>query len=238
MTNMINKILWGLRLLTFYGCNLISAMFFFVLAAIFLPLPLPYRFKYKILQSWSLFFIFSAKKICGLRYQVTGIKNIPSTAAVVLSNHQSTWEAIFMQVLLPTQCWVLKRELLLIPFFGWALALLKPIAINRKNSNAAKQLLKQGAKRLRDGIFVIIFPEGTRVQVGACKPFKRSGAALAKEAGVDILPIAHNAGKLWPRGLWITKPGTIKVVIGKPIRSAAHSVAELTTWINDTKASL
>ena len=148
-----------------------------------------------------------------------------------------------MQVLLPPQTWVLKKELLYIPFFGWALALIKPIAINRKDKlSALKQLIKQGSARLKENISILIFPEGTRVSIGKTKPFSRSGAALAIETSTNILPIAHNAGKFWPRGPWIKSPGTVQIIIGKEISVKNNSSSTLTKeiegWINNTKKKI
>ena len=235
---MIAKIIWPLRVVLFYIFMIFITIFF--ASTGFLLFPLPQNIKYKYITTWSKIFIFLAKHICGLKYKVTGKNNIPKESAVVMSNHQSTWDAIAMQVILPQQCWVLKKELLYIPFFGWSLAMLSPIAIDRKKRNSIKQLIKQGKEKLKQNIFIVIFPEGTRVDASKTKSFSRSGAALAVAANKPILPIAHNAGKFWPRGIWIKKPGVIKIKIGEIVNTKVENTSKITTniekWINDNKS--
>jgi len=210
------QILWQLRRIIFYTLLGIITVFF-ALSGLFTVL-LPFLWRYWYITRWSYCTIWLAKNICGLKYKITGIENFPQNKAfIVLSNHQSAWETIFMQILLPPQSWVLKKELLFIPFFGWGLALLKPIAINRKDFFSAKSILKQGVNKLQQGMCVLIFPEGTRALPGANLKFKKTGAELAIQAQAPIIPIAHNAGRFWPRGPWINKPGTIEVIIGAPI---------------------
>lgn len=203
---------------------------------------MPYKVRYRIITAWSYFFIFWARVTCGLRYKVTGRKNLPKQNAIIFSNHQSMWETIFMQVLLPYQAWVLKKELLSIPVFGWGLALIEPIAINRKSMNSVKELIRQGKKCLQKGRWVVIFPEGTRVAPGKDHRFSRSGAALAEATHYPIVPIAHNAGLFWPRGFLIKKSGTIQVKIGPIIHSKGKSAAEINKeaelWIKKTALDL
>lgn len=199
---------------------------------------LPYSMRYFLITRWSHFFILWAKITCGLRYQIHGFENLPKTPSIVLSNHQSMWETIFMQVLLPPQTWVLKQQLLSIPFFGWGLKRLKPIAINRTDPRSIHQLLHQGKKRLSTGIWVVLFPEGTRVAAGVHHRFSQSGAYLSQETLCAIVPIAHNAGMFWPKGYWIKKPGTIQWIIGPAIsplnktREELHHASE--HWIRET----
>ncbi|PCI39035.1 MAG: 1-acyl-sn-glycerol-3-phosphate acyltransferase [Thiotrichales bacterium] len=229
-----------LRNILFY-LLLIPTTIFFALTSM-LTLFTSRKISYWYITRWSHLLIFYAKICCGLQYKVTGVTNLPKIATIVLSNHQSTWDAIFMQVLLPPQCWILKRELLQIPFFGWGLALLQPIAINRQAFNAIKILITQAGMRLQQGRWIVLFPEGTRVPYAKNKRFARGGAKLAIATNTAIIPIAHNAGKFWPRGLWITQSGIIEVVIGKPINPQNNSADELTKqveiWINNTKNSL
>ena len=231
---------WFLRLFVFY-LGLIPVT---ILIATFgwLCAPLPAIWCYKIITSWSHFFIWWAKLICGLKYKVTGKRNIPHTPFVVLCNHQSMWETIFMQVLLPPQSSVLKRELLLIPFFGWGLALIKPIAVSRNKLSDIKLILEQGLARIKDGRCIIFYPEGTRMSPGKQHRYSRTGAALAIAANVPVLPIAHNSGNFWPRGPWIKRPGTIEIHIGKPIVIGKHEASEITTsaqeWINEKKLQM
>ncbi len=203
---------------------------------------LPFKVRYYLITRWSHFFIFWAKVTCGLKYQVANIEKLPKQNAIVFSNHQSMWETIFMQVLLPEQAWILKKELLRIPFFGWGLAMLQPIAINRQDFNSVKALIKQGKKLLEKGRWVIIFPEGTRVAPNVIHRYSRSGAALAEATGYPIVPIAHNAGLLWPRGFWIKKSGTIQMVIGPTIDPKDKSATEINTiaesWIRSKMLEL
>ena len=160
---------------------------------------------------------------------VTGKENIPSGACVVLSNHQSTWEAFYMQWFFQPANFILKRELLWIPFFGWALFLMQPIAIKRSRpSSAIRYVLKQGTKRLQAGNRIVIYPEGTRVREGQLGEFKTSGAALAQQAQVPVLPVSHNSGDHWKRSSFLKFPGTIHLQIGPAIDSEAFSAREIT----------
>lgn len=203
----------------------------------------PYRIRYHFITQWSHFVIWWAKTLCGIEYVIQGKENLPQTPAIVLCKHQSAWETLFLQTLLPPQTWVLKKQLLMIPFFGWALALLEPIAIDRtKAGSALKQLIEQGKKRLSQGRWVVIFPEGTRTEVGKAGKYSRSGPLLAKETGNLVVPIAHNAGVFWPRNSFIKKPGTIQVVIGESIDPALFSADEIhqktQEWIENTMKTL
>lgn len=231
-------ILWTLRLCIFYAGIIPATILISTLG--WLCAPLPSICCYYIITSWSRFFIFWAKTTCGLKYQVNGKENIPSEPCVILCNHQSTWETIFMQVLLPPQSWVLKRELLYIPFFGWGLALIKPIAINRKSRSAVTDTLTKGEQRLKQGRYLIFYPEGTRLKPGEQKRYSRTGAAVAIAAKVPVLPIAHNAGNFWPRGPIIQQPGTITISIGKPIDANDPSTItdQAKAWIDSTKAAM
>jgi 1-acyl-sn-glycerol-3-phosphate acyltransferase len=213
------------RNLLFY-LGLTSATILFASLGCFVFL-FPFKIRYYLITRWSHFFIFWAKVCCGLKYSVAGSENLPTQNAIVLSNHQSMWETIFMQILLPEQSWVLKKELFYIPVFGWGLALLEPIAINRKASDSIKVLIRQGKERLEKNRWVVIFPEGTRVAPTAIRRYSRSGAALAEATGFPIVPIAHNAGHFWPKGFFIKKPGTIKVVIGPNIDPKGKTITEI-----------
>jgi 1-acyl-sn-glycerol-3-phosphate acyltransferase len=173
---------------------------------------------------------------CGIHYRIQGLENLTSRPCVVVSNHQSSWETIFLATLFPQVCILLKKELLSIPFFGWALRLLRPIAIARDNPRAAlKQLVEQGAARLGQGNSVLVFPEGTRVERGQAIRFTRGAAQLAIRGGADILCVAHDAGKCWPGRRLIKFPGTINVAISPPLPSAGADAAALTreaqSWI-------
>lgn len=214
-----------IRNLFFYLGLIPITILFTILGLLFFFLP--YQQRYYLITRWSHFFIFWAKVIGGLNYSVEGIKNLPTQTAIVFSNHQSMWETIFMQLLLPNQTWILKKQLLNIPVFGWGLRLLNPIAIDRKSTSSIKQLLTEGEKRLKSNVWVVIFPEGTRVAPGVKHRYSRSGAMLAEATGSQVVPIAHNAGLFWPRGFWIKKTGTIQVAIAPPIDPKDKKISEI-----------
>lgn len=236
----MKQLCWALRLFLFYlgiiPATIIIATFGWLCA------PLPDAWCYRIITSWSHLFICWAKITCGLKFRITGKENLPEKPFIVLCNHQSMWETIFMQVLLPPQSWVLKRELLWIPFFGWGLALIKPIAVYRDRLADIKFILAQGLKRISMGRCVIFYPEGTRMAPGTSRRFSRTGAALAIAAKVPVIPIAHNAGHFWPRGPWIKRSGTIEMHIGPPISPIDKDASQITTtaenWITAAKAAL
>jgi 1-acyl-sn-glycerol-3-phosphate acyltransferase len=194
--------------------------------------------------AWSRTTLWGLKRICGLSYRVEGKENIPKDSCIVLSNHQSTWETIALITLIPhPKVWVLKRELLYLPIFGWVMIHFKPIAINRKaGRKSVKQIIEQGTKRLNDGYSVIIFPEGTRVPLGEKKRYGVGAALLAEKSGYPILPIAHNAGVFWKRRGIIKYPGVIDVRIGPIIMSKGIKAIELNNlvenWIELTKTTL
>lgn len=234
----MKQILWILRLIMFYlgliPVTITIACFGWLCA------PLPALWCYRIITSWSHFFIWWARLTCGLNYKVSGRENLPAAPFVVLCNHQSMWETIFMQVLLPPQSSVLKTQLLYIPFFGWGLALIKPIAVSRSSLADIKVILSKGIQRLGEGRCVIFYPEGTRMQAGTQKRYSRTGAALAVAAKVPVVPIAHNAGNFWPRGPLIKQSGTIEVCIGKAIiqDDASLITNSAEQWINTRKSQL
>lgn len=168
--------------------------------------------------TWCRFALWWARVSCGIRYEVSGQENIPDGAVLVLAKHESAWETLFLQSQFYPVATVLKRELLWIPFFGWALRFFDPIAINRaERSNALKAVLRQGVEKLRNGGRIVIFPEGTRARPGERLPYSVGGAMLAVRAGVPVLPVALNSGDCWPRGSLIKRPGLIRVVIGRPL---------------------
>jgi len=173
---------------------------------------------------------------CRLDYSVEGLERLPERNAVILMKHSSSWETIAQLLLFPRQTWVLKRELIWAPILGWAIYFLKPIAINRKGGRAAvEQVIAQGCRRLDDGLWVVIFPEGTRVPAGQSRRYGLGGTLLAQAAGREVVPVAHNAGHFWPRRSLLKKAGTIRVVVGEPIatdgRDPREINAEVQTWI-------
>lgn len=201
---------------------------------------LPTAWRYHIIGQWNRCVIGAARFFCGISYRVEGMENIPATPCVICSKHQSAWETFAYYLIFPRSCFVAKKSLLLIPFFGWGFYIaMGPIAINRAKPMAAVRTVNTvGQRRLRKGWNVVIFPEGTRVPVGSTKPFLPSACMLATKAGVPVLPVAHNSGRYWPGDNWgfSRKPGVIRVSIGKPVATANRKVRELNTqveaWIN------
>ena len=204
---------------------------------------LPSHKLYGIARSWARVNLWLLKKLCGLSYSVEGAENIPPGAHVSMWKHSSAWETIAQASVFPPQAWVLKHELMWVPLVGWAVRFLKPIAINRKaGATAVNQVVEQGKQRLAQGLWVLIFPEGTRVAVGETRKYGVSGALLASKAGCKIVPVAHNAGYFWPRRGWVKKPGVIRVVIGPAIDAAGRQPRELNeevrAWIEQKLATL
>ncbi|MDN5849290.1 MAG: 1-acyl-sn-glycerol-3-phosphate acyltransferase [Nitrococcus sp.] len=201
-----------------------------------LTFPLPYGIRYWFITRWSLWTIWWLRMTNSVRWEVDGLENIPDQAGVVMSNHQSAWETLALQGWFKPQTWVLKRELMWLPFFGWALSLLQPIAINRETGRSAgRQVIEQGRARLAAGIWVVVFPEGTRMAAGQKGRYRLGGAVLACATGAKVVPIAHNAGEFWPRYGWRKRPGCIHVRIGKPIETQGlkpqQLLAQVQAWI-------
>ncbi len=199
--------------------------------------PFPYARRYYLTSRWNVAVIWMAKVICDIRYQVKDIENFPDTPAIVLSKHQSAWETIFLLPMTPRPLvFVFKKSLTYIPFFGWGIALLRMIPIDRnKGRDAFAQVVVQGRKRLADGQWIIMFPEGTRIPVGQTGKYKNGGTRLAVETNTPIVPIAHNAGECWPKNSFIKQPGLITVSIGKPIYpenlDSSELMAQVENWI-------
>lgn len=189
--------------------------------AALLTFPFPPFTRYRVITRWSRAVLWLAEHVCGVRWRVIGAERIPASAGIVLSKHQSAWETLALQSVFPPQVWVLKRELLRVPFFGWGLAMMSPIAIDRSQGRRAlQQLQKQGAARLRAGFWIVVFPEGTRVPPGERRPYQIGGAWLATHTGAPVVPVAHNAGTLWPKSAFLKHPGMVTVSIGPVIDPA------------------
>ena len=190
--------------------------------------PLPFRMRYFTVTRWTVFNLWWLRVTCNLGYTVSGIENIPPVPAIVMSNHQSVWETLALQLIFPAQAWILKRELLWIPIYGWGLAAMQPIAIDRGSTlRAFRQIVDQGCKRLAAGIWVVIFPEGTRAAPGEKRKYLPGGGLLAEKYGCPVIPVAHNSGEFWPRNSFIKKPGVIQMVIGAPIESRGKTAEEI-----------
>jgi 1-acyl-sn-glycerol-3-phosphate acyltransferase len=223
-----------LRSALFALFQLVVTPFYALIALATFPLaPLA---RYRVISGWARLMVAAARLVCGIRYRVIGAENIPAEPCIILAKHQSAWETLAFQVILPPHVWVLKRELLRVPFFGWGLAMLSPIAIDRASgTRALKQTLEQGRERLHCGFSVMIFPEGTRIAPGARGRYHPGGAWLAIKTGVPVLPVAHNAGECWRRNAFLKYPGLITVSIGAPIPprglEAEELIAQVENWI-------
>ena len=205
--------------------------------------PLPRLARYRIISGWSRLVVRLARAICGIRWTVQGREHLPAKPSVILAKHQSAWETLAFQEIFPPQVLVLKKELLWIPFFGWGLALMSPIAIDRANGRAAlRDIARRGRERLAQGFWVVIFPEGTRVRVGEKRAYQQGGAWLAAQCGVPVVPVAHNAGRLWPRNAFLKRPGNVTVRIGPQIptagRDAKQISADAEAWIEGEQRTL
>ncbi len=201
-----------------------------------LSFPLSAHTRYRIISGWARFFVVVAQTVCGVRYRTLGHAHIPKEPCIFLAKHQSAWETLAFQAILPPHSMVIKRELLWIPFFGWGLALMSPIAIDRgAGMRALRQVLEQGKARLAAGFGVVIYPEGTRMPPGRRGKYQTGGAWLAVRAGVPVVPIAHNAGYVWPRNSFVKRPGLVTVSIGPVIATEGRQpdavIEQASAWI-------
>ena len=208
-----------------------------------LTFPLPRMTRYRLISGWSRLVILLAKAILRIDWQVEGRENLPARPSVILAKHQSAWETMAFQLIFPPQVLVLKRELLWIPFFGWGLALMSPIAIDRSRGLAAlRAMARRGRERLQQGFWVVVFPEGTRVAPGAAREYHPGGAWLACASGAPVVPVAHNAGLLWPRYAFLKRPGMVTVRIGPAIDPAGRDPATINrlaeSWIEEQQKAL
>jgi 1-acyl-sn-glycerol-3-phosphate acyltransferase len=200
--------------------------------------PLAPLVRFRLISGWSRAMIWLARIVLRIDYRVVGTENLPSTPAIILSKHQSAWETLAFQVIFPPQVLVVKRELLWIPFFGWGLALASPIAIDRSRGvRALRRMEELGRRRLAQGFWIAIFPEGTRVKAGQRGQYHLGGAWLAVKCGVLVVPVAHNAGLVWGRNAFLKRPGTVTVEIGAPIDPREHTPQSLNStvekWIEE-----
>jgi 1-acyl-sn-glycerol-3-phosphate acyltransferase len=204
---------------------------------------LPRMARYRIIAGWSRAVVLFAEFILGIRWRVEGRENLPARPSVILAKHQSAWETLAFQLIFPPQVHVLKRELLWIPFFGWGLAAMSPIAIDRSRGAAAlRAMARVGRERLAQGFWIVVFPEGTRVAPGERRRYQPGGAWLAAATGAPVVPVAHNAGRLWPRNAFFKRPGTVTVRIGPSIDSSGRDAEAINTlaeqWIEEQQKAL
>ena len=188
----------------------------------------------KLFSQWPKFANWFLHISCGIKVQVIGKENLPTEPCVIVSNHQGQWETYSMQYLFHPMCTLLKKELLYIPLWGWAMKMLNPIAINRnKPKEAILQTLEEGSDRLKKGMYVLLFPEGTRVKAGRVGKYARSSFELAKRNGVMVLPLCHNSGDCWPAHKFIKKPGKITLIIGEPfyVEDSKQSASDVKEWV-------
>lgn len=227
-----------IRSLIFSVYSLTSMVLYSFICLLTIVLPLHKRFE--IISHYLRAYFWVLSKVCHINYVVEGLDNIPKDrAGIILSKHQSTWETFFLPIIFNNPAIILKRQLLWIPFFGWGLAVVEPIAINRSNkSSAMQQIITKGKKCLERGRSILVFPEGTRVAIGQVGHYRLGGPRLAAATGYPIIPVAHNAGLFWPRRKFIKKPGTVQVVIGPAIESQGRTPEELLEltkqWIEST----
>jgi 1-acyl-sn-glycerol-3-phosphate acyltransferase len=199
--------------------------------------------RYRYITNWCALNLWAARWICGIRSRVIGTENLPTTPHIVACKHSSTWETLFLSRYLPPLAYVAKKELLSLPFFGWAFRLASPITIDRTaGQDSMVQISQQGRDRFAQGFWIILYPEGTRIPVRKRVRYKTGAARLAIEMQVPILPIAHNAGWLWPKGVMGKRPGLITLSIGKPIAPDSRGPLELMqaveAWIETEVARL
>ncbi|TAN28959.1 MAG: 1-acyl-sn-glycerol-3-phosphate acyltransferase [Castellaniella sp.] len=197
--------------------------------------PLPLAWRYRLTMGWPRMTLWAAKWILGIRYQARGLEHLPNGPAIILSKHQSAWETLYFAVSLPRDVvFVYKRELHHVPFFGWSLALLSMVPIDRtKGRESFEQVVRIGSQRLQEGRWPVLFPEGTRVAPGEEGRYKQGGALLACRTGTPVIPVAHNAGERWPRNAFLKTPGLVTVSFGPAISPAGYSPATLNRAVHD-----
>lgn len=230
-----------LRSTLFLLGQIITAPIFTLIALLSMPLHPVTR--NVLISGWARSMIWWLRITCNIKHEIVGLENIPATPSIILAKHQSAWETLAFQAIFPTQVYVLKRELLWIPIFGWGLAMSSPIAIDRSaGREALKKLVAQGKARLSKGLWVVIFPEGTRMAPGEHGKYHIGGAWLATHTETQVVPVAHNAGKFWAKNSFIKKPGVIQIHIGKPVQTVNVKTDALNSqvehWIESEMATL
>lgn len=201
--------------------------------------PLPHRIRYFFaVRCWAVANLWLLRVICGVGWEVRGARRLPDKPSVVLMKHSSAFDIIVQAVLFPRQIWLLKRELLWVPLFGWALAAIGCVGVDRaRGGRAIRSVVRACKGRVEQGLWVMVFPEGTRMAPGETGNYAPGGAMIAGAARCPVVPVAHNASDYWPRRSALKKPGTISIVIGPPLDSRSLAARELTrkakTWIEE-----
>ena len=215
----------------FYSLAFVSTMF---ISSVYLSIigtllfPFPFNIRYRFINFYSVLNLWVLKYLCNIDYRVEGLDNIPDEACIIFSKHQSALETMMVQRIFPPLTFVVKQELLWLPFFGWGLRSIDPIAIDRKSGRKAiGQVVDQGIERLKRGIWIVIFPEGTRSKPGTKLPYKKGGAILASKSGHKVIPVAHTAGEFWPKGFFSRQTGTIVMSIGPAIETKGKKTEEI-----------
>lgn len=227
------KFVWLLRSILFALGQGVTLILFSVLGQ--LTRPFSFKARYQFMHYWARFCLLWLRWTCGVRYEVHGQEHInPGQAGLILARHESAWETLAFQEIFPIQAYVLKRELLKIPFFGWGMALLNPIAIDRgAGRKALNQLVTEGKERLAQGDWVVLFPEGTRMPPGKLGKINIGGAMLATKAKAPVYLVAHNAGEFWPKNSFIKRPGVVQIHISPVLDVAEMSVSEVNQQIEN-----
>ncbi len=215
----------------FYSLAFVSTMF---ISSVYLSIigtllfPFPFNIRYRFINFYSVLNLWVLKYLCNINYRVEGLDNIPDESCIIFSKHQSALETMMVQRIFPPLTFVVKQELLWLPFFGWGLRSIDPIAIDRKSGRKAiGQIVEQGIERLKRGIWIVIFPEGTRSKPGTKLPYKKGGAILASKSGHKVIPVAHNAGEFWPKGFFSRQTGTIVMSIGPAIETKGKKTEDI-----------
>jgi 1-acyl-sn-glycerol-3-phosphate acyltransferase len=223
-----------LRSASFYAGYALATIVWGALATA-LAWALPYRLRFRVVIGyWTGFCLAWLRFTCAIRYRIDGLENIPETPCIVMCRHESTWETLFLQRLFAPQATLIKRELLHIPFFGWAFRTLRPIAIDRRQQRKAlRTLISQGSDRLENGIWVVLFPEGTRMPPREIGRFQPGGAALAAATGAPILLVVHDAGSFWPAHRFRKRPGVVQVLISEPIETRGLSTKDIQSAVQE-----
>lgn len=202
--------------------------------------PFPLRIRSRVVTTWTDGVVWLLKVICCINYRIEGLENIPKDrSGIIMSKHQSSWETFYLPGRFDRTAIILKRELLYVPFFGWGMAVIDPIMINRSDkSTAMAQIIKKGRECIANGRWILIFPEGTRIPSGHVGKYRLGGARLAAETGAPVLPVAHNAGRYWSKRRFLKRPGTVHLVYGPLIESAGRTPEEILQltkdWIEET----